>query len=1051
MIDRSERPYWNLLPSLLLAVLLVVLSLGIALLPARAEGETPPAPLDETSEYFHRIPVTTSDGSLLDQVEISGPPNPPKDVARPVVSLDALPRAASSALLPVPAYDWFYGCSATSAAMIAAYYDRNGYDNIYSGPTNGGVMPTDGSVWGLFNDGYGVGGPYYQCPLTASRNGLDGRTTRGSIDDYWVYYYAPYLTVPDPFIPGGWTEHTYGDAVGDYMRTGQSSYNNSDAMTRFYEWSSSPAPLTCNELMDIYKIKDDGSVGRKQFYEARGYTVTDCYNVKTDNFLAGGFTFTQYMAEIDAGRPVLINLVGHSIVGIGYDSATNTVYLNDTWDFSTHSMTWGGSYAGMLMEAATIVNLSLAGVDVRTLIVSNAGSGSGTVTSLPAGINCSTLGSDCLENFPTGTSVSLSATPAAGSYFTGWSGDCSGTGVCNVTMDAARYVTATFSSYTLTISKAGSGSGTVTSDPAGINCGADCTENYSPGTLVTLTAVPAVGSYFTGWSGDCSGTGACLVTMDDPRSVTATFMTYALTVSRTGTGTGTVTSDPLGIDCGADCTETYPKDTIVTLTAAPSPTATFTGWAGACSGVGTCVVTMDASKSVTAEFTLITYALNVTKDGSGGGTVRSTPSGVDCGPTCSYVFPINTVVTLSAWSWTSTFTGWSGACTGTGPCIVTMDAIKDVTATFTIKSFPLTVSKAGTGTGTVTSTPPGIDCGSDCSETYVINTSVTLSAVVLPGSTFTGWSGACTGTGTCILSMTAAKSVTATFNLITYTLDVLKTGTGSGTVTSDPVGIACGLDCTETYAAGTVVKLTAAASPGSLFTGWSGICSGLKFCYVTMSTSKSVTADFTLIPAGSYPVTVVKGGTGSGTASSLPAGISCGADCWEFYTSGTVVKLSAVADAGSTFVGWSGACGSMDYCYLRMGASKYVTANFVLTPPGTFPLIVARKGTGTGLVTSTPPGGISCGTDCYEFYTPGTLIKLTATASPGSTFTGWSGACGGTGNCWVTMSASRWVTATFSSTPPISSPADADEGLDFASYLFMILPDPLALFSSPGN
>ena len=79
-------------------------------------------------------------------------------------------------------------------------------------------------------------------------------------------------------------------------------------------------------------------------------------------------------------------------------------------------------------------------------------------------------------------------------------------------------------------------------------------------------------------------------------------------------------------------------------------------------------------------------------------------------------------------------------------------------------TFALTVGKAGTGSGTVTSSPAGINCGSDCSESYASGTSVTLTASAAGGSTFAGWSGACSGTGTCSVSMTAARSVTATFN-----------------------------------------------------------------------------------------------------------------------------------------------------------------------------------------------------------------------------------------------------------------------------------------------
>jgi hypothetical protein len=76
---------------------------------------------------------------------------------------------------------------------------------------------------------------------------------------------------------------------------------------------------------------------------------------------------------------------------------------------------------------------------------------------------------------------------------------------------------------TLTVTKTGDGSGTVTSSPAGISCGATCSHNYALGTMVTLTASAASGSAFSGWSGACSGSGACVVTVNADTAVTATF------------------------------------------------------------------------------------------------------------------------------------------------------------------------------------------------------------------------------------------------------------------------------------------------------------------------------------------------------------------------------------------------------------------------------------------------------------------------------------------------------------------------------------------------
>jgi hypothetical protein len=176
---------------------------------------------------------------------------------------------------------------------------------------------------------------------------------------------------------------------------------------------------------------------------------------------------------------------------------------------------------------------------------------------------------------------------------------------------------------------------------------------------------------------------------------------------------------------------------------------------------------MDAAKSVVATFTLQAFTLTVSKAGTGTGTVTSSPAGINCGATCAAAYDFNTSVTLTAAAVGSTFTGWSGSgCSGTGTCTVTMDAAKSVTATFSLEAFTLTVSKAGTGSGTVTSSPAGINCGATCAAPYDVNTSVTLTAAAATGSTFTGWSGSgCSGTGTCVVTMDAAKSVTATFTL----------------------------------------------------------------------------------------------------------------------------------------------------------------------------------------------------------------------------------------------------------------------------------------------
>ena len=516
-----------------------------------------------------------------------------------------------------------------------------------------------------------------------------------------------------------------------------------------------------------------------------------------------------------------------------------------------------------------------------TLTVTKAGTGTGTVTSAPAGINC---GATCSASFASGTQVTLTAAAATGSTFNGWGAPCSGTGTCVVTITAATSVTATFAptatNFTLTVAKAGTGTGTVTSAPAGINCGATCSASFASGTQVTLTAAPATGSILTGWGAPCSGTGACVVTVTAATSVTATFTAtvtnFTLTVVKAGTGTGTVTSAPAGINCGATCSASFASGTMVTLTAAPATGSTFTGWGAPCSGTGTCVVTITAATSVAATFTATNnFTLTVTKAGTGTGTVTSAPAGINCGATCAGSFASGTQVTLTAAPATgSTFTGWSAPCEGTGTCVVTVTAATTVTATFTATTtnFALTVAEAGTGTGTVSSAPAGITCPSTCNANFASGTAVTLTAAPATGSTFAGWSTPCEGTGTCVVTVTAATTVTATFTKSTtnFILTVTEAGSGSGTVTSTPAGISCQPTCSASFASGQVVALTANAADGSTFAGWTGAgCSGTAGCSVTLTAAQTVTATFN---SGNSPVTITVAPGSPTTVSTTPGG-----------------------------------------------------------------------------------------------------------------------------------------------------------------------------------
>lgn len=394
-----------------------------------------------------------------------------------------------------------------------------------------------------------------------------------------------------------------------------------------------------------------------------------------------------------------------------------------------------------------------------------------------------------------------------------------------------------------------SGAGAVTG--ANINCSTSCSYEKPKGSSVALTAVPAASTNFAGWSGACSGLGGCTVLMDQARLVGATFVTktFTLTTSKIGTGTGTITSAPAGISCGATCAATYPYGTSVSLTATPGPTSTFSGWTGACSGSGSCIVSMTEARSVTAIFSIKSYTLSVSRSGNGAGAISSTPGGISCGSTCSASFNHGTVVSLGQTpDASSIFSGWSGACSGTGACNVTMDQARSVTANFTLKTYQLSVGVSGNGT--VTSTPAGISCPGACSAGFDHGTMVTLSQSPNIDSNFTGWSGACTGTGACTVSMTQARNVTANFAIKTFLLTVNKTGNGTGLVESDIGGMDCGPTCSVSYNYGTQVTLSATPGPYSTFVGWTGGgCSGVSLCTVTMTQARTVAPIFSLINA----------------------------------------------------------------------------------------------------------------------------------------------------------------------------------------------------------
>jgi len=330
-----------------------------------------------------------------------------------------------------------------------------------------------------------------------------------------------------------------------------------------------------------------------------------------------------------------------------------------------------------------------------------------------------------------------------------------------------------------------------------------------------------------------------------------------LSVMKTGTGTGTVTSVPAGISCGTDCTEAYAPNTMVTLTAAADNGSTFTGWtlgggwstigSGSCPGTGSCTVTISAAQAVSANFSLGAFTL--TPSVSTGGSIT----------------PVSTVTVPAG--------GSQRFLLGPNPGYHTVDVLVDgvsvgvvsaylfsnvsanhtIAASFAINTYTITASAGSMGTISP-SGPVSVNYGG--SQTYTMTPSAGYKvADVLVDGVSKGAVGSYT-----FSSVSADHTIAASFSPNTYTLTVTKSGSGSGTVTSSPAGIQCGTDCSEAYGQNALVTLSAASDTGSVFMGWtlggawssfsSSSCPGTGPCTVTMNTAQTVVASFNLISAG---------------------------------------------------------------------------------------------------------------------------------------------------------------------------------------------------------
>jgi uncharacterized repeat protein (TIGR02543 family) len=583
------------------------------------------------------------------------------------------------------------------------------------------------------------------------------------------------------------------------------------------------------------------------------------------------------------------------------------------------------------------------------------------------------------------TEVTLTAVANEGYVFSHWSGDLSGSeNPTIILVNCDKEVTAHFTQITctLTVNVSPSSGGDVEVDDA-TPYAYPATYTFACGASVSLEAFPAAGHDFASWSGDLSGwQNPTSITMDSDKEVTAHFVrVYTLEVDVGPSSGGDVEVDD-ATPSAYPATYTFAYGASVNLEAFPAPGYDFASWSGDLSGwQNPTTITMDSDKEVTAHFVHV-YTLAVDVSPSGGGTVTLEPSQ----PAGKYVAGTEVHLTAVA-SEGYEFDHWSGALSSSeNPITITVDSDKEVTAHFSQITYILTVDVGPGGSIEVDGVAPS---AYPAPSTFVYGASIALRAISATGYEFANWGGDLAGsTNPTSIVMDGNKTVTANFNLITYTLTVDVSPGGGGTVTLEPSEPAGG------YVAGAEVTLTALASEGYEFDHWSGDLSGSENpTSIELDSDKEATAHFTQVTY-TLAVDVSPGGGMVTLEPSQPA---------EGYVVGTEVSLTAVASEGYKFDHWSGAFSSSENpATMGLDSDKEVTAHFVQIYT-----LTVDVNLGGGMVTlepSQPAGG----------YVAGTEVSLTAVASEGYKLDRWSGALFGSENpTMTTMDSDKVVTAHF--------------------------------------
>ncbi len=562
------------------------------------------------------------------------------------------------------------------------------------------------------------------------------------------------------------------------------------------------------------------------------------------------------------------------------------------------------------------------------------------------------------------------------------------------TLNVALTGTGTTAQYTLTVLKSGAGSGTVTSSPSGINCGADCSESYSSGTSVTLTASPDSGSAFDSWSGGgCSGTGDCSISIGSNTTVTATFTSCSYNLSSTAQSfTSSGGEGSVNVSANSGCSwSASSNDSWISITSGSS-------------GTGSSTVSYTASENTstssrTGTMTIAGHTFTVTQDGTA----------------CTYsISPTSRSFDTSGGKGSVTVSASNSTCTwaaSTNESWIIITSGSSLTGSGEVKYFVAENTDIKIRTGAmVIADKTFIVTQNGNSEAFALrgywdfNEGAGTTAGDSSGNAYNGtingaeWmdNGAC---GYGLKFKGSEDSVELPYGVLNGLTD---TTFSAWVKTTDNVGaIISGANNDDSnefllfYETDFLIPII----QGNKFFSTRGISDG-QWHYVTMIKDSALSTVHIYIDGVLDNAEIIS----TGTLEIEPGGLWLGReqDC-----------VGGCFETDQDYKGSMDEVRVFNYVLSEAEILAYMSECEPTGHGGIYSLTVAKSGTGSGIIESTP-SGIHCGDDCKEGYDEGTEVTLTATADSGSLFSGWSGGeCIGTTGCTVTMDSDKEVTAVF--------------------------------------